>query len=91
MKYISQCVGVCLGANMSGGGIVQGYCHPRFEGVRKLYEEYFEDLEEDERCSQVCAYVKGKMVLDLYGMKDPCANYGPNHLTVGHQTQCLEK
>ena len=91
MKYISQCVGVCLGANMTGGGIVQGYCHPRFEGVRKLYEEYFEDLEEDERCSQVCAYVKGKMVVDLYGKKDPCANYGPNHLTVGHQTQYLEK
>ena len=45
----------------------KGTCEPGYESVRGMFEQHF--LDEISEFSQICVYVKGIKVIDLYGSR----------------------
>ena len=58
---------------------IQGTVAPGFEPVRAMFEQHFQDGVEDK--AQVCAYVRGLKVVDLWGQKK--LNQGKEEPTYG--------
>ena len=48
--------------------------------MKKIFEDNFKNGEEEN--SQLCVYVGGKKVIDLYGTAVGDTSYGPDTLTV---------
>ncbi len=44
---------------------INGHCHPRFQGVREVFEQAFQ--RGDELGASVCVTLEGESVVDLYG------------------------
>ena len=59
---------------------VQGTCAGGFEDVRALFENNFRKGHEVN--AQLCIYVDGNVVVDLYGTAVGDAEYGPDTLAV---------
>ena len=59
---------------------IQGSCSNGYEKVKELFEENFKAGEEEN--AQLCVYVDGKVVIDLYGTAVGDSNYGPDTLAV---------
>ena len=70
------------------GEIVKGHVSNGYEGVRELYERDFARGSDVD--SQLCVYVKGERVVDLWGSHGPKRdpNYGPDSMQVGPQSKC---
>ena len=62
---------------------MHGTCVPGFEEVRDLFERNFHIG--GEANAQLCIYVDGQCVIDLYGTAIGDTNYGPNTLQVSFQ------
>lgn len=64
--------------------IIGGFVKPGYEPVRECFERHFEN--HVNQCAQVCVFVRGEKVADLWGaLKDPAADgprygYGPSSL-----------
>jgi len=58
---------------------IDGTCEKGYEKVKKIFEDNFKNGEEEN--SQLCVYVGGKKVIDLYGTAVGDTNYGPDTLT----------
>ena len=66
------------------GELVKGHVSSGYEHVRELYEEDFgrgSDVD-----SQLCVYVGGEKVVDLWGSHGPKRdpNYGPDSIQASH-------
>ena len=59
---------------------IQGTCAGGFEDVRALFENNFRKGHEVN--AQLCIYVDGNVVVDLYGTAVGDAEYGPDTLSV---------
>ena len=59
---------------------IQGTCAGGFEDVRALFENNFRKGHEVN--AQLCIYVNGNVVVDLYGTAVGDAEYGPDTLSV---------
>jgi hypothetical protein len=59
---------------------IQGTCSKGYESVKALFEENFRKGHEVN--SQLCIYVEGDVVVDLYGTAIGDTKYGPDTLTV---------
>ena len=59
---------------------IQGTCSKQYEAVRSLFEENFRKGHEVN--AQLCIYVNGKVVVDLYGTAVGDTGYGPDTLAV---------
>ena len=70
------------------GEIVKGHVSSGYERVRELYERDFSRGSDVD--SQLCVYVRGERVVDLWGSHGPKRdpNYGPDSMQVGPQAKC---
>ena len=59
---------------------VQGTCSKGYEIVQALFEDNFRSKQEIN--AQLCIYVDGEKVVDLYGTAIGDTKYGPDTLTV---------
>ena len=59
---------------------VEGTCAKGYENVQTLFKENFRKRKE--RNAQLCIYVDGEKVVDLYGTAVGDTQYGPDTLTV---------
>jgi len=58
---------------------IQGTCADGYEKVKKIFEENFKNGEEEN--SQLCVYVGGTKVIDLYGTAIGDTSYGADTIT----------
>ena len=65
------------------GELVKGHVSSGYERVRELYERDFARGSDVD--SQLCVYVGGERVVDLWGSHGPKRdpNYGPDSMQVG--------
>ena len=68
---------------------IQGSCANGYEKVKELFEENFKAGEEEN--AQLCVYVDGQVVIDLYGTAVGDSNYGPDTLAVHNLIYSLVK
>ena len=68
---------------------IQGTCAGGFEDVRALFENNFRKGHEVN--AQLCIYVDGNVVVDLYGTAVGDAEYGPDTLAVRFTSVKLTK
>ena len=68
---------------------IQGSCSDGYEKVKELFEENFKAGEEEN--AQLCVYVDGQVVIDLYGTAVGDSNYGPDTLAVHNLIYSLVK
>jgi len=61
------------------GYVVSGTVAPGYEGTRKIFEDNFQEGIEEH--SQLCVYVKGERVVDLWGTIDKNSGYDGDSLT----------
>ena len=62
-----------------GNAVVMGTVAPGFEAVRALFQQHVSDGIEE--CAQVCAFVRGEKVVDLWA-SPPGRGYGAGSLQV---------
>lgn len=64
---------------------VNGFCDENFQAVKDLFASNFESGEEEN--AQLCVYVGGKLVIDMWGSRDHSnvMGYGPDSLQVKHK------
>ena len=63
-----------------GKSKIEGYCHADYEPVRKHFEQMFKKGMEDN--AQLCVYVGGECVVDLYGSATGDENFDADKVTV---------
>jgi len=70
-----------MGASHSGTAIVEGQVSPGYEGVREMFKKNVETGRERE--AQLCIYVDGEVVVDLWGSAEGDTSYN------GDSLQCI--
>ena len=59
---------------------VVGFCDPKYEKVKKHLENMLVNGSDEN--FQLCVYVEGKCVIDLYGISDENSSYNANKTQV---------
>ena len=59
---------------------VVGFCDPKYEKVKKNLENMLVNGSDEN--FQLCVYVEGKCVIDLYGISDENSSYNANKTQV---------
>ena len=64
---------------------IEGFCHEDFQEVKELFKSKF--LSGEEENAQLCVYVKGELVIDIWGSRDESnsSGYGHDSLQVVHE------
>ena len=62
--------------------LLQGECDQRYESVKHLFESHLASGKDEN--AQLCVYVEGKRVVDLWGSSTGDANYGPDNIQVSN-------
>ena len=70
-----------MGASHSGTAIVEGQVSPGYEGVREMFKKNVETGRERE--AQLCIYVDGEVVVDIWGSAEGDTSYN------GDSLQCI--
>ena len=70
---------------MMGKAKIEGYCHEDYEPVKKQFEHMIKKgIEEN---SQLCVYVGGDCVIDLYGSAKGEEEFNEDKITVSQQIE----
>ena len=68
---------------MMGKAKIEGYCHEDYEPVKKQFEHMIKKgIEEN---AQLCVYVGGDCVIDLYGSAKGDEEFNEDKITVSQQ------
>ena len=59
---------------------IEGFCDPKYEKVKKHLENMLVNGSDEN--FQLCVYVEGKCVIDLYGISDENSSYNANKTQV---------
>ena len=68
---------------------MQGDCAEGYQSVRSLLESHLASGKDHN--AQLCVYVEGKKVVDLWGTSVGDTNYGPDDLQVKKNPKLLNK
>ena len=70
---------------MMGKAKIEGYCHEDYEPVKKQFEHMIKKgIEEN---AQLCVYVGGDCVIDLYGSAKGDEEFNEDKITVSQQIE----
>ena len=73
---------------MMGKAKIEGYCHEDYEPVKKQFEHMIKKgIEEN---AQLCVYVGGDCVIDLYGSAKGDEEFNEDKITVSRQIELIK-
>ena len=67
---------------MAPAVLLHGDCAEGYESVKQLFQSHLASGKDEN--AQLCIYVDGKRVVDLWGSSVNDANYGPDDLQVSN-------
>merc|ERR1712241_182576 len=82
-----HCTALTMGQTSSHSRVVEGFVAPGFENVRKMFERNFNRGADES--SQLCVYVGGEVVVDLWGSTTLSSYTGDTLTTVFSSTKSI--
>ena len=67
---------------------IEGFCHEDFQEVKQLFKSKF--LSGEEENAQLCVYVRGELVIDIWGSRDESNSSGYGHDSLQVVKECFD-